>query len=528
MADRIEERACGDADATNDTFRLLLAGTMDMDLVAALLRRFTAAARERGRRSVEAIVAIAAVDLAALGDGSHGKNMTIISAPTDDIDTPAGLDRVVALAGGSLDAVVCRFDRMALGWLDELSDDAWIAGLRANARTSWLLAQATVPLLALRGGSFVALTGRAVQEALPGAGAYGPGKVFEAMLLRNVAVEALASGVRVNLVRTSPATTAGGSPVGTRELPGDVAETVAFLCSPAARAISGAIVPVDAGTAAAAPTGVQYGIPARTPALPPPAPAAARLRAIVTGGAGRIGLESALALHDQAIRDGRDGLSVLLADRNVDSLSAAVTQLTAAGIEVADRICDLGDPAVPARLVEEAVARFGGLDLVHSNAALGLNDTALGADVATFERITTINLDATWRFAQAAAAHLARSGGCLIATSSIASLNANGRAPLYAASKAALTMFVVQLALEWAGKGIRANVICPGSIDTPMNQLSALPEEDRARIVAGFPTPRLGAASEVGAAVAFLAGRGASYVTGQNLVVDGGLASLLR
>lgn len=508
--------------------RVLIAGTIDLDLAEAIVLQIVDRSVRQDAEAPLVIAALADRETNDRLDERLGGSVRVVPINAG-LDGDDWVGRIAALSGDAgLDAVVCRFEHIDRRWLDEIAPEDWVTGLRANARTSWRLAQASVPLLAKRGGSFVALTSRAVHEAVPGSGAFGCAKVFEAMLLRNAGVEALPRGVRVNLLRTSPPAMMGHELVGTRESVDDIVHALGFLLSPAAHGINAAIIPVDARTAVAGTTQAQFGIPAR-PAGPAATPIdARRLRAIVTGGAGRIGVESVRALHAQAILDGRDGLSVVLADRNAAHLADVAPQLAAMGIEVAEIVCDLGDPAVPARLVDKAVGRFGGLDVIVSNAALGVTDTALDAPVETFERIASINLDATWRFAHAAASHLAAAGGCLIATSSIASLNANGRAPLYAASKAALTMFVTQLALEWARKGIRANVVCPGSIDTPMNQLSALPAADRDRIVATFPTPRMGTAAEVAAGVAFFASRAASYVTGQNLVIDGGLANALR
>lgn len=485
--------------------RVLLAGNLWDDLIHRLSDRFD-------RLSTETT-------------GRAASIMTLRPA----VATSAAMEEAFAAmlaTADPLDIVVCRFGEIGRHWLDEMDDAQWHAGLRHNGWPAWRLGQWCVPLLQRRAGSFVALTSRAAQETLAGGGAHGTGKVLESMLLRNLAVEARPLGVRVNLVRTSPDGPLAG---GERESADEVADTIAFLASPASRAITAAIVPVDAGTAVAASTPAQFGLAPRTP---PPATARAglppRQRALVTGGAGQIGSETARALHRQARRDGHQGLAVLLADRDPAALSRASARLTTEGIEVECAVADLLDPAAPARLVSTAVDRFGGLDVVHSNAALGINDTALAADADAFERIVTINVDATWRLARAAAAHLRQSGGSLIATSSIAALAANARAPLYAATKAALSALVMQLAQEWARLGIRANVICPGSIDTPMNQLSALPAEARDAIVASFPTPRLGTAAEVAAAAAFLASAGASYITGQIIVVDGGLAAALR
>jgi len=492
---------------------IAIVGTFLRDEYHALAERFRAHAARQGRSC-----AITLIHPGAVSDTGATRTLLLPLDRLSTIDLPAFWEE--ALGVFDYDAVIARFEDFRPSLLTDMSVEAWDAGLDANARAGWSIAQVAIPRLSARKGHFILLTSRAAREVLPGGGVFGVAKAMEAALIRSIAAEAAASGVRVNLLSPSPA------PAG-REAPEDLAATIAFLVSDEARAIHGATIALDGATLHAGPTRSLFGIAPAEPIHIAPQ-TSSRLRAIVTGGAGCIGSETVRSLARIATEEGREGLDVVVADLNKDRLSATCQALEREGINALSVVADLGDASAPAMLVALAVQRFGGLDFIHSNAAWGIADAALVATQEQWDRIVAINLSATWRFATAALPHLRASGGSLVATSSIAGLNSNARAPMYSATKAALNMLMVQLAHEWGAQGVRANIISPGSIDTPMNQLSQLPVEEKLKIAATFPTPRLGQPAEVADAVAFLASRRASYITGQNLVVDGGLAQALR
>ncbi|BBF69788.1 hypothetical protein SBA_ch1_19880 [Sphingomonas bisphenolicum] len=427
-----------------------------------------------------------------------------------------------ALDAEPLDGVVLWFENYAPGLLKDMSSADWDAGLNWNARATWKTAQECIPRLEALKGGLVAVSSRAARESLPGGGSFGIAKTLEYNLVRSLAAEAAVKGVRANLLSLSP--TAFG-----QEPADEIANVIAFLMSPAAAGMNGATVALDGRSVNAGPTATLFAAIGQSAPEPAPPPALGqRLRAIVTGGAGCIGKASVLALARLAKEQGQEGLDVLVADIDPARLAEAARALSAEGIYAHSLVADLGDPDIGPMLVKQAVAHFGGLDVLFSNAGYGITDAALEAPDAQWAKIVEINLSATWRMAIAAFPHLRASGGALVATSSIASFLANARAPMYSATKAALNRLVAQISLEWGMYGVRANLVSPGSIDTPMNQLSSLPAEDRDRIARGFPTPRLGRPEEVAEAVAFLASRKASYISGQNLVVDGGLLQAIR
>jgi len=126
--------------------------------------------------------------------------------------------------------------------------------------------------------------------------------------------------------------------------------------------------------------------------------------------------------------------------------------------------------------------------------------------------------------AQAAHAGLARTRGSIVAIASMSGLHPHPGYGAYSAAKAALVMLCRQIAQEWAADGIRANAVCPGMIRTPLTEPVYQDAGTKARREALVPAARIGTAEDVAQAVMYLAGPGASYVTGQALVVDGGLS----
>jgi glucose 1-dehydrogenase len=250
----------------------------------------------------------------------------------------------------------------------------------------------------------------------------------------------------------------------------------------------------------------------------------AELRIVVTGGAGAIAAALCRALHAQGQDAGHERLHALLVDRDAPRLDATARQLRDAGLLVETLAGDLAEPALPARAIEHALQCFGGIDAVFSNAAVPEGAAVGEMAAAAWDRSFDVNLRAAWLLARAAYAPLAASGGSFLATGSIGARAPGLAAPVYSASKAALLTLVEQLALEWAEAGIRVNAVSPGSTLTPMNRLWHASEPERAQQVAGYPLRRMASPDEIGAAMAFLAGPQATYISGSNLVVDGALS----
>ena len=185
---------------------------------------------------------------------------------------------------------------------------------------------------------------------------------------------------------------------------------------------------------------------------------------------------------------------------------------------------DITDPAQCDALVAQAQA--GGGDLTAPICNAGASGPGRLADLPVAQWDLTFNLNArsAWLLARAARESLARTRGSIPAIASMSGLSPHPGNGAYSAAKAALIMLCRQLAQEWAADGIRVNSVCPGMARTPLTEAVYQDAETLTRREALAPLGRIGRAEDIGAAVAYLASAGASYITGQSLVVDGGIS----
>ena len=185
---------------------------------------------------------------------------------------------------------------------------------------------------------------------------------------------------------------------------------------------------------------------------------------------------------------------------------------------------DLGDPEVPARLVAAAVDEFGGLDVLVANAGVAKPGALKDLSLEDWDRMFAVNLRAAWLLAKAGYPHLRESRGAACFISSMSGQLPHAGSGAYSPSKAALTLLAQTLALEWAPDGIRVNVVSPGMTRTGMTeQMYVDPEIKKAREDI-IPLGRIGDPMDVANVIEFLVGPLSSYVTGQDVCVDGGFS----
>jgi NAD(P)-dependent dehydrogenase (short-subunit alcohol dehydrogenase family) len=240
--------------------------------------------------------------------------------------------------------------------------------------------------------------------------------------------------------------------------------------------------------------------------------------AIVTGAGSGMGLATAQAFA-------ASGAAVVLADSNEQTLRTATAELTSAGHQALDVVCDVSDEDQVAALVERAVANFGRLDFAFNNAGIQAPPTdAADEPPETFDRVNAINLRGVWACTKHELRPMrAQGSGAIVNCSSLGGLvGLPGRAA-YHASKHGVLGLTKSAALEYAPRGIRINAICPGTIETAMvKEMIAKGELDMDEAIANQPIARLGQASEIAAAVLWLCSPGASFVIGVALPIDGG------
>jgi glucose 1-dehydrogenase len=249
------------------------------------------------------------------------------------------------------------------------------------------------------------------------------------------------------------------------------------------------------------------------------------MRALVTGASPGIGGATCLKLAHDAIARREPARIAACEVRPTRELDALIAELGAIGAETHALVGDLADPAVPGRLVSEAIERLGGLDAVVANAGVTSPAPLVELQLAEWDRLFAINVRAAWLLAKASYPALRESRGAFVAVASMSGVHPHAGMGAYSPSKAAVIMLCETLAQEWGKAGVRANVVSPGMIRTPLTETTYRDNAVASRRAELVPFGRVGQPEDIARAIAFLCGPEAGYLTGQNLVVDGGFAS---
>lgn len=235
--------------------------------------------------------------------------------------------------------------------------------------------------------------------------------------------------------------------------------------------------------------------------------------ALVTGAASGIGAATARILVARGAR-------VLAADRDADGLEALVAELKGAAVA---HVADISERAQVEAMVAAGLERLGGLDILVNNAGIGSLARATDLDPEDWRKVMAVDLDAVFWASRAALPALIARRGNIVCTASISGMAADYRFTAYNAAKAGLIGLVRNLAVDYAAEGVRVNAVSPGYTLTPLSKTSR-PEVAEA-FVAAVPMRRAAKPEEIAEVIAFLASERASYLTGQNIAVDGGVTA---
>jgi NAD(P)-dependent dehydrogenase (short-subunit alcohol dehydrogenase family) len=209
----------------------------------------------------------------------------------------------------------------------------------------------------------------------------------------------------------------------------------------------------------------------------------------------------------------------------ISSEDAADTARVAGELAMPGCPCDVSDDAALARLVDFTLATCGRLDVLVCNAGItGKPGPFAAIDMADYARVMAVNLRSQVVLTGMALPHIARAGpgGAVVLVASLSGLRGNGRINAYALAKAGVAQLARNLAVEWGPQGVRVNALSPGFIATELSAPLLADDAFMARRMAMTPLRRPGSVQEVAAAAVFLASPAGGFVTGHNLVVDGG------
>jgi len=238
-------------------------------------------------------------------------------------------------------------------------------------------------------------------------------------------------------------------------------------------------------------------------------------RALVTGASGGIGGAIARALHGQ-------GAAVALSGTRLEPLEALAAEL---GERAHVTPCDLSDLAAVDTLPKQATEAMGGLDILVNNAGVTRDNLFMRMSDEEWQSVIDINLTAAFRLSRAVLRAMMKARwGRIIGITSIVGVTGNPGQGNYAAAKAGMIGMSKSLAAEVASRNVTVNCVAPGFIETAMTD--KLTDQQKEKILGVIPAGRMGTSDEIASAVVYLASGEASYVTGQTIHVNGGMAMI--
>ncbi len=237
--------------------------------------------------------------------------------------------------------------------------------------------------------------------------------------------------------------------------------------------------------------------------------------ALVTGASRGIGRAIAERLAGR-------GAKLACVATSAENARATAAACEAQGVEARALGVDVADTEGVAALVDQVQKELGGLDVLVNNAGITRDQLMLRMSEEDFDRVIQVNLKGAWNFTRAAARTLLKSKGRVVNIASVVGVTGNAGQANYAASKGGLIAFTRSLAQEFAGRGVCVNAVAPGFVETDMT--AELTRASADEILARIPLKRAGTPAEIALAVEYLVGPGGAYVTGQTLVIDGGMS----
>lgn len=240
--------------------------------------------------------------------------------------------------------------------------------------------------------------------------------------------------------------------------------------------------------------------------------------AIVTGGSRGIGKEMAEGLAEA-------GAELMLCARRAEWIDETLEEFRAKGFRVEGKICDVSKPEDVQAVADETIKTFGKIDILINNAGISWGAMPEDMPLRQWHKVIDVNLTGCFLFAQAVGREmLKRNSGSIINIASISGLTSSANGPFYAgyvASKAGLIGLTRELAASWGRKGTRVNAIAPGFFHSRL--ADAVIDIYERSIQETNAIPRIGAEGELKGAAVFLASDASSYITGQTIIVDGGM-----